>query len=93
MEWINATEQLPAEAESVEVRLADGQKIKPVEFAAGVFWRVRQNGGGRAYDVEAWRSIEKKESASGSTEGSDRRTHKSDGRAVQPEDSGATLRE
>ena len=57
-EWKDTSEGLPADGELVEVLLVDGRKLKPVEFAAGRFWKFRQGTGGHAHDVMRWRPIE-----------------------------------
>lgn len=58
-EWNDPSAKLPAEGEQVEVRLPGGRRVKPVEFSAGRFWKVRKDsGGGHAYVVDAWRALE-----------------------------------
>ena len=57
-EWIDPADKLPAEGELVEVRLPGGRRIKPVEYAAGRFWKVRRGTGGHAYTVDSWRSLD-----------------------------------
>lgn len=57
-EWNDPSAKLPAEGEQVEVRLPGGRRVKPVEFSAGRFWKVRKGSGGHAYMVDGWRSLE-----------------------------------
>lgn len=56
-EWIETSAQLPYDGELVEVRLPGGRKVKPVEFAAGRFWKYREGFGGHTYEPEAWRAL------------------------------------
>jgi len=57
-EWNDPTVKVPAEGESVEIRLVDGMTRRPVLFSDGRFWKFRKGNGGHEYTVKAWRSIE-----------------------------------
>jgi len=57
-EWNDPSVKTPEEGELVEVRLAGGRCVKPVQFAAERFWKVRQGNGGQAYTVDKWRGID-----------------------------------
>ena len=57
-EWKSPSVELPAEGALVEIRLPGGQRVKPVEYAAGRFWKVRAGTGGHAYEPDGWRAIE-----------------------------------
>ena len=68
-EWNETSAQLPAEGELVEVRLPGGRKVKPVQYAAGYFWKYREGAGGHTYNVEAWRALVSKPREGGSGHG------------------------
>lgn len=57
-EFIKVADGLPADGQIVEIKLMDGRKVKPVEYSAGRFWKVRKERGGHEWiSVEAWREI------------------------------------
>jgi len=77
-DWKKPSDGLPNDEDAVEVRLADGRKIKPVTYAGGRFWKYRVGNGGHAYNVVAWREIEtpkadppKRSKVDGDTESTD----------------------
>jgi len=58
-EWTNVESKTPAEGELVDIQLVSGQEVKEVGFSDGRFWKFRSGNGGHAYEVRAWRPIEK----------------------------------
>ena len=53
-EWNNPSVKMPAEGDLVEIEISGGRRIKPVQFAAGRFWKIRKGLGGQAYPVVRW---------------------------------------